>query len=142
MRAPGNVDTCTRMIQQHQETNGLPPTLEALGTSVWRSMVRKTSLLAAVTGAGGLQRQQGAAPEEVAEAADEADSAEAFAAEAAAGEVAEAAAPEHTAAETGKKPKKKPKKKLETNADGDVEAEEETEAEEADSGARQSRRRS
>ena len=38
----------------------------------------------------------GAAPEEVAEAADEGDSAEAFAAEAAAGEVAEAAAPDRS----------------------------------------------
>ena len=57
-------------------------------------------------------RQQGAAPEEVAEAADEADSAQAFAAEAAAGEVAEAAAPEHTAAETWNKPKKKLKNNM------------------------------
>ena len=58
----------------------------------------KTPLHIAVTGS-----RVGAAPEEVAEAADEEDSAEAFAAEAAAGEAAEAAAPEHAAAETGGK---------------------------------------
>jgi len=54
-----NVDTCMRMIQQHQETNGIPPTLEALGTSIWRSMVRKTSHLAAVTGSGAAEAAGG-----------------------------------------------------------------------------------
>ena len=110
MRDPGSVDTCIRMFQQHQETNGVPPTIERLGTSCWRSMLGKTSLVIAVTGSG-VAEAAGGAPEEVAEAADEEDSAEAFAAEAAAGEVAEAAAPEHTAAETGNKPKNKLKKK-------------------------------
>ena len=52
------------MIQQHQETNSLPPTLEAFVTSIWRSMVRKTSHLAAVTGSGAAEAAGGAAPED------------------------------------------------------------------------------
>ena len=49
---PQHFDTCVAMIQQHQKTNGIPPSLEALGMSIWRNTERETSPVAAVTDSG------------------------------------------------------------------------------------------
>ena len=40
MRNPLNLETCMRMIREHQGTAGIPPTLEAMGASVWCGMKR------------------------------------------------------------------------------------------------------
>ena len=52
MRKLVNYDKCMRMINEHQETTGIPPTLEAMGTSVWRDMARQAQHHGAATGSG------------------------------------------------------------------------------------------
>ena len=49
---PQHFGTILDMIRQHQDTNGIPPTLEALGMSIRRNTVRETSPVAAVTDSG------------------------------------------------------------------------------------------
>ena len=51
LRDPRNLDECMGMIHEHQAKVGIPPTPELLGKSIWRSMMRKTTL-ASATGFG------------------------------------------------------------------------------------------
>ena len=60
LRDPRNCETCLRMIHEHQESTGIPPTLEALGTSIYRGMVRQgqTTVAATVTGSGAVRKKR------------------------------------------------------------------------------------
>ena len=49
LRDPRNFDACLHMIDEHQDKAGVPPTLEWLGKTIWRRMMRET---ASATGSG------------------------------------------------------------------------------------------
>ena len=59
LKDPLNLDTCVNIIREHQARTGIPPTLELLGQSIWRRMVREVAAGARAAKATG----SGAAPE-------------------------------------------------------------------------------
>ena len=108
VRNPRNFDACIRMIHEHQAKAGIPPTLELLGQSVWRSMVRKT-LDGSATGSGAASKKGRKRP-------------------AAAEATAEAAAGEQEAAEQGEAGRQEANEEAERQENEEVEEEEEAEA--------------